>query len=198
MACILGLEWYETRAMATSRSASPFSPERDHGSLVRLQQRLQRWLERDDAELFGVRAEVSGWSPAQHVYHVSLANEFSLQNVLSLVRGSGALVAESRGSKPEAEALLLRGRLPRGARAPRFVSPPARVDRAGLDDVVGGAREGLEAVGEVLPRVAGAPMIIPHQELGALDATRWLRFARLHTVHHLEILGAIARAGRRS
>lgn len=181
--------------MATSRSASPFSPERDHRSLVRLQRRLLRWLERDDAELFGVREEVSGWSPAQHVYHVSLANEFSLQNVLSLVRDSGPLLAEPRGADPEAEALLRRGRLPRGARAPRFVSPPARLDRAGLDDVAGGCREGIEAVGQVLERVAEAPRIIPHQELGALDATRWLRFARVHTVHHLEILAAIARVG---
>ena len=171
-------------------SSTP-SLERDLRSLHRLQERLEGWLARPDPELFAT-TPVSSWSPAQHLYHVSLANEFSLQNVASLANESGALRREPRGMRPGAAEILARGRLPGGARAPRFVSPPARLTREGLADVVGGSRDGLEAVGELRARIPAAPLAIPHQELGDLDAAGWLRFARVHTVHHLLILRAIA------
>jgi hypothetical protein len=111
--------------------------------------------------------------------------------VLSLVSRTGLLRRESSGQKPGAEEILRRGRLPRGARAPRFVSPPERLERPALLDALHGSRAALEAVGLVLEQVADAPWIIPHQELGALDATRWLRFARVHSAHHLRIVSAI-------
>ena len=112
--------------------------------------------------------------------------------MLSLVNRTGLLRRESHGEKPGAEEILLRGRLPRGAKAPRFVSPPERLERPALQDALQGSRAALEAVRLVLDRVADAPWIIPHQELGALDAARWLRFARVHSAHHLRILAAIA------
>jgi hypothetical protein len=182
--------------MTTSQPGAPFLPERDHRALARLQTRLERWLDADEAALFEPRPTVSQWSPAQHVYHASLANELSLQNVLSLVNCTGLLRRESRGGKPGVEEILQRGRLPRGVQSPRFVAPPPRLERPALLDALQGSRAALEAVGRVLGSVAEAPWIIPHQVLGALDARRWLRFARVHSAHHLRILGAIAGARR--
>jgi len=182
--------------MSAPQSQAPFLPQRDHRGLERLQARLERWLAADDAALFEVRPAVSGWSPAQHVYHASLANELSLQNVLSLVNRTGLLRRESHGAKQGVEEILRRGRLPRGVQSPRFVTPPPRLERAALLDASRGSRDALEAVGLVLGSVADAPWIIPHQVLGALDAARWLRFARVHSAHHLRILGAIAAAWR--
>lgn len=182
--------------MDASPLPAPFVPQRDHRALARLQTRLERWLAVDDAALFDARPAVSLWSPAQHVYHASLANELSLQNVLSLVNRTGLLRRESQGGKPGVEDILRKGRLPRGAQSPRFVTPPPRLERTALLDASRGSRAALEAVGLVLGSVAGAPWIIPHQALGALDATGWLRFARVHSAHHLRILSAIAAACR--
>ena len=171
--------------------SSSFDPDRDHRSLRRLQARLEAWLQRTDDELFEVCADASGWSPGQHVFHVALANEFSLENVLSLLRQTGALRTEEAEPVAEAEAILQRGRLPRGTQAPRFVTPPRRLQRENLIDVLGGSRENLEAVGERLGELETTPMAIPHQALGPLTAPRWLRFARVHTIHHLELLRRI-------
>lgn len=172
-------------------------PARDHRALERLQRRLERWLARPDAALFAPPPGAAAWSPGQHVYHVALANELSLENVLSLVHERGLLRTEPRPLERAAEEILARGRLPRGTRAPRFVSPPPRLARAALADVVGASRDAIARVGAVLGRVRGAPLAIPHQALGTLDAPRWLRFARAHAAHHLRILGGgSARAGR--
>ena len=155
--------------------------------MTRLQRRLEHLLDLGDDELFR-EGEGGTWSPAQHLYHVSLANEFSLDNVLALVRETGALRKATYELVAEAEVLLGRGRLPRGTRAPRFVTPPQRLTRDGLQDVVGGSRSSLEQVGDVLEQVGKAPQAIPHQALGPLTASRWLRFARVHSVHHLTLL----------
>jgi len=170
----------------------PATSERDHRSLRRLQEQVERWLSVPDALLFAVNPGVSDWSPAHHTYHLSLANELSLQNVVSLATETGDLRRVSRGMREGVAEILGRGRLPPGARAPRFVSPPARLTPEALADAVSGGRAGIAAVGGVLARIARAPLAIPHQELGDLDAAGWLRFARVHTVHHLQRIRAIA------
>ena len=183
--------------MSDLQHPAAFDPKRDHTSLVALQRRLDRWSSRPEEKLFEVVSDASHWSPAHHLYHIGLANEFSLGNVMSLVNETGVLRRESTGLKPEAEAILRRGILPGGAQAPRFVTPPDKLGPDGLADALGGSREGVQAVGAVIDRVAKAPMIIPHQILGALDASRWLRFARVHTAHHLRILRRIGLAQAR-
>jgi len=57
--------------------SSPFAPAVQHRALMRLQARLERWLEAPEAVLF--RAPEVGWSPGEHLYHVGLANEFALK-----------------------------------------------------------------------------------------------------------------------
>ena len=39
-----------------------------------------------------------------------------------------------------------------------------------------------------------APRAIPHQLLGDLSAVEWVRFARVHTAHHLVILDEVLAA----
>jgi hypothetical protein len=145
-----------------------------------------------------VARAVSGWSAEEHVAHVALANELSLRNVLNLVAREGLLIQPDGEPIPEGLSVLRSGVIPRGvARSPRMVTPPRSIDRALLAEWIRDNRRDLARVTELAPEIASAPGRIPHQLLGPLDALQWLRFAAVHTAHHLtlasEVLGALGR-----
>ena len=149
-------------------------------------------LARDADVLLERRPDVSGWSAAEHAFHVTLADELCLKNVHSLLAGKGMLVRPLENRLPEALELLRRDSFPRGeAEAPRFVRPPKRIDLAFLGELLEGVR-GLHA--ELEPHLASlpdTPLGVPHQVLGDLDACEWLRFAHVHTRHHVAIAGDV-------
>ena len=156
--------------------------------------RVEALLELPAAQLLEPLEDVSGWSIGEHAYHLVLACDLSLRNVASLVKDEGMLVREPVDRKDEALAILAAG-IPRGAaEAPRFVRPPARLDLGLLRELlaqVGAVRDDLAArVDEVL----AAPRCVPHQLLGDLTASEWVRFARVHTDHHLAIVDDIVAA----
>jgi hypothetical protein len=138
------------------------------------------------------RPEISRWSPAQHLFHVFLANELSLRNALSLARGRGMLIKPFERTGPYTEAVLGGRSIPRGvARAPRFVTPPERVDLAFLKTLCAENLADLARVRDEVDAIVAAPLCVPHQLLGDLDAPQWLRFADVHTAHHAAILAEI-------
>ena len=132
---------------------------------------------------------LSAWSPEQHLAHLALANELVARNITSLVRGSGPLVVEAGEPPAEALAILASGRIPRGrSQSPRIVRPPEAVQRAYLIEwLAGNRREFLQHAGNA-DAVARAHKKVPHQVLGPLTASQWVRFAAMHTGHHLEIV----------
>ena len=151
-------------------------------------------LEREVARR--VAPSVSGWSAEEHVAHVALANELSLRNVMNLVAREGVLIQPDGRPIPEGLQVLRAGVIPRGvARSPRMVTPPRAIDRALLSDWIRDNRRDLARVAELAPELASAPGRIPHQLLGPLDALQWLRFAAVHTAHHVgiarEVLAAL-------
>jgi hypothetical protein len=147
-------------------------------------------LPADVAELR--RPEVSGWSPLEHVAHVSLANELIVRNLHSLGSGQGALVQLSGEPVAGTLEILQSGAIPRGrAQSPRMVRPPSRIDRALLEEWMAGAESGFEHFASQSELLEAASGRIPHQLLGPLTASQWVRFARIHTLHHLAIADAL-------
>lgn len=164
-------------------------PERSLARLDALVARVEELVQLAEPVLFRAHPAISGWTLAQHLFHVSLANELSLKNALALADRRGALIRPCGALAPEAADVLRRGRIPRGvAQAPRFVRPPPNLTCAALRDFAAASRRALELVRPRVSELASAPGCIPHQILGDLDACGWLRFARLHTAHHLRIL----------
>lgn len=154
--------------------------------------RLERTADLPDDDLLRALPERSGWSPAQHLFHVLLANEMSLKNAAALVARKGMLIRPFGALAEGAAAVLASGRIPLGAEAPRFVRPRGTVDLGFVRDLVRSTREQLEALDA--GAVASAPDCIPHQVLGDLDAGQWIRFARMHSAHHLGIVRGLLRA----
>ena len=138
------------------------------------------------------RPEISGWSPLEHVAHVSLANELIVRNLDNLAAGTGILVVASGEPIPGALEMLESGKIPRGrAQSPRMVRPPATIDRALLDEWLATAEHGFRRLAADRSRLERAPGRIPHQLLGPLTAPWWVRFAAVHTRHHLAIADAL-------
>jgi hypothetical protein len=151
--------------------------------------RVSRTLELPEASL-RERTAASGWSALEHIFHLSLANEMTLKNAANLVAERGELRCDLQPLDPRALEVLRRGRIPSGVQAPRFATPPPEPDFEivrGVHADVCAAAEALASAGE-LP---SGPLGIPHQILGTLSAAQWLRFSRIHTVHHLRILRAV-------
>jgi len=138
------------------------------------------------------RPEISGWCALEHVAHVSLANELIVRNLESLVAGAGLLVQSGGEPVPGALEILESGVIPRGrAQSPRMVRPPARIDRALLAEWLATAETGFASFAAQPERIAAASGRIPHQLLGPLSAPQWVRFAMVHTRHHLAIADAV-------
>jgi len=136
---------------------------------------------------------ISGWSAEQQLAHVALANELIVRNLQSLARGSGVLVV--RGGEPIDGALrmLSAGVIPRGrAQSPRMVRPPAEFDRELLLRWINDDRREIEKLDPA--SIVASELRVPHQLLGPLDAPQWLRFAVVHTRHHLEIAREVVKA----
>lgn len=172
----------------------PLDPGRNLAALGLSLARVARRLELPASALLAPVPAVSAWSVGEHLFHLVLACDLSLRNATSLARDEGLLLREPEDKNPEALALLRRGRFPRGvARAPRFVTPPRRIDLALLGRLLAEVRAAREHLAGDLAALSAAPRTIPHQLLGDLDAREWLRFARAHTAHHLLIVREIGR-----
>ena len=134
------------------------------------------------------RPELSGWSALEHVAHVALANELIVRNLHSLISGGGPLVQAAGEPAQGALNVLESGVIPRGqAQSPRMVRPPTRIDRALLVDWLATSEQGFGHFSGQIEIVARAPGRVPHQLLGPLTAAQWVRFASIHTRHHLAI-----------
>jgi hypothetical protein len=166
--------------------------DRDLRHFARGQRHVESLLELPDERLLAKNEAVSGWSAAEHLFHVSLANELSLRNVDSLLNQKSRFICPLEPLVPRAVEALRTGRFPPGTQSPRFVQPPARIDMAFTRELAGDVRTALEALLE-RDGFEAAPNGIPHQILGVLSAPQWVRFVRMHTVHHLRIARAVLR-----
>lgn len=143
-------------------------------------------LDQPDDVLFGVEPSVSGWSPAQHLYHVWLANGKSLAAALYITQGRG----ETDGSPNEiGRAVLMEASVPRHQmKAPESVTPPDDPDRKVLTETLTRSRGKFDDLGARLDALSTANGRLPHPRLGALNGPQWLRFVRVHAQHHHAII----------
>ncbi len=132
---------------------------------------------------------ISGWSADQHLYHTALACDLSLRNVEGLVAQKGLLIVKGAQTSDETVKLLAKEEFRRGqAESPRMVRPDAHVNPQFLAREQEGNQATLESLRRCRDEIPAAPDHVPHQVLGPMNAAMWLRFARLHTLHHLAII----------
>lgn len=173
----------------------PFDAAYNLEALERLLERVEGVNALPHEALFSKAPAISDWSAGEHSFHLILACDLSLRNAMSLTRDKGQLIRDPEDRQADAIDILRRGRFPRGvAQAPRFVQPPTRIDLDLLRTLTGEVQEARSALANDLAALERAPRAIPHQLLGDLNACEWVRFAHIHSAHHLmilhEVLGA--------
>ncbi len=164
-----------------------FDPQGDLREVARCVTEFRSCMDRLGSKL-NTKAEISGWSPAQHLYHVALATDLGLGNVLALVRRKGILIREEGELLPETLAILSSQDIPRGAaQAPRMVQPAEWVEREQIETEIENIERSLQAIKQESGAIEDCPGWIKHQMLGPLNASHWARFCCLHGKHHLNI-----------
>jgi hypothetical protein len=152
----------------------------------------EAWLDAPDDVLFAVRDDVSGWSPAQHLHHIGVANGMSLTAALYAAMGRG----ETGGAPDEGgRAVLEREQIPRNRlQAPKQVSPSEEIDRAAAREAISRSRGKLDELRDQQEALATAEGRIEHPRMGMLNGPEWLRFVRIHSQHHHAIIEDILAA----
>lgn len=167
---------------------------REHRKLERLYDEAADLVYESGVRLFGRAPAVSGWTPAQHLHHLAQINGSLFDWLTAQCDGAAPMAAQGRPNVL-GYVLLFVGRLPRGrAQSPRRFVPPGAVARAALVTLVRRGRDALRALADCAPRMKRLEGRQKHPHMGFLSAPQWMRFAWMHTRHHVHIVRDILAA----
>ncbi len=173
-------------------------PASEYARLESFYVEMDRILSRPESVLTKVIASVSGWSAADHAYHLSVINAKTWRGVDRILAQHPP--AEPGGVPNRVGRLFFKaGRMKRGTvKAPDFVTPSADLSMA---DVRLWADRSETSFREMKAKLISLPedsYRIPHQLLGPLNAREWLTFVRIHSLHHLAIIHDILGAHQKT
>lgn len=153
--------------------------------LVRVLSECSEFASSPDVVLLHRTLSVSGWSAAEHLEHVAIGNQLTLDSIVQLL--DGPQPAAETETTAAALAFLRDGVIVRGAsKHPDFTAPRG----VALEKVRADLEAQLLGFGELRWRsgdFAASHAVDVHDELGPLTAVQWLRFTEIHTGHHLAI-----------
>ncbi len=146
-----------------------------------------------EPEVSQLRAKsVSGWSIAEQLEHLLIADRNTLKALEGMVNGT----LDSQGGQPSLPGRLILGLqfIPRGTgRAPESSRPKGlqafEID-SGLEDV----RQRFRDWGSRLGELEKCPATCRHGILGHFTAFQWLKFVKIHQHHHWKIVRDIRKA----
>ena len=165
-------------------------PEEDYPELLAVLDEAAPYLEWPEEDLFDVMPSVSGWSIAQHLYHITMANG-SIPKLIARMK-AGSLGEEDQEQRPDMIELLERGIIPSGFQAPARVVPPFDLDLELLITDFTRMREAIEGLDPIIEEIEAISRTFPHLYFGPLNAAQWVRFMNIHTLHHMDIINEIA------
>ncbi|MES3628772.1 MAG: DinB family protein [Longimonas sp.] len=146
--------------------------------------------------LFSVHETISQWSAADHLYHILLSNSKSLKAARMAALDRGPTVHEGEPNAIGARVLHEGSFGDIEAEAPDSVSPPCDLQRSRLREMYEASRAQFDALKTYVPHLSDGSARIPHPAFGPLKASEWLRFARVHSSHHQEIIQNVLNAAR--
>jgi Protein of unknown function (DUF1569) len=130
------------------------------------------------------------WSVAEIVEHLDRAYSGTVKGFeRCLEAGAPRASAPTMTSRLRVFAVVTLGFFPRGIEAPAHVVPTGRIS---LPDVMQNVRAHLQALDGAAAATAarlGTGRVMNHPILGPFTVAQWLRFHRMHTLHHQKQIG---------
>jgi len=168
------------------------------GEFVRLgglYRELDGFFSLDEAAMGRVAERVSRWSITRQIEHIAIANTVFWGRIELLLEGTSADIRPTGGPTPRGRLVLLTGWIPRGkAQAPKIVQPGESPQKDAVARSLGESKRTMAALASKATAIECATGRLPHPVLGDFSAAQWLKFARIHTLHHLKIIRDIAKA----
>lgn len=184
---------------ATTKQEGPTLPteldewdlEKDFAKIAQQWDALEEVLRSD--EYFRVRVEdVSQWSCGLQAGHSVLVMNMIAKGIEEGLADPTRNAEET--AVPMAKMILKSGIMPRGVgKAPGLVMPLSG-DREHWLRMLGEARERWDAIAKKAGEVAESKAREKHPVFGFLTPAEWVRFAPIHTAHHLKIIRDILAA----
>jgi hypothetical protein len=135
---------------------------------------------------------VSGWSVGQHLEHLTLSDELTLEGLSNLLNRPGSTTP--RQPTLVGRICLWAGYIPRGrGKAPKGVVPQGMPGQE-IHDRLTAVREKFVELEASVETLASSTATQPHPVFGHLDACQWLRFTDMHHHHHQKIIRDIVRS----
>lgn len=140
-----------------------------------------------DREFYHVGDTLSLWSAAGHIYHIGKVNSFCFDRILKLYEDKSPEILQKGSPTITGRLAMSAGRMRKGWTSPREFIAPDDIDRTQVRNAVIESKKLMAKVGEFLTELESLSGRLPHWEFGELKAVQWLRYARLHSWHHLKI-----------
>jgi hypothetical protein len=173
----------------------PIIPKRELYLLGKSYRELDEVLRWDDSVFYAVADKVSLWSAAQHAWHVASANLLMFSAIEKLYKDEAEDVLRTGGPTLPGWFVLTTGRLPRGrAKAPAPLEAPPETVRPDAVRLVQQSKAMMTSLAQRAQFLHEPKGRLNHFALGNLTALQWLKFARIHTRHHLAIVREIRNA----
>lgn len=159
--------------------------DRTYERALELAALLRKEAGRPDDVLSFQDREVSDWTVAQQLDHISTANRLCVGRILETLDSPRPGV---RRPKLVGHLVVLTGFIPRGrGQAPEATLPSATTPQE-VRDRARRAHEELAALEGRLPEIARARARREHPALGGLTPAQWIRFIEVHSRHHWKII----------
>ena len=135
---------------------------------------------------------ISAWSPAQHLDHLARVLERVFKTLDVLEENTDPRILNLGHPHFVARMMLLSGWIPRGrGQSPDEVLPEPRPVRHRVRVALAELQQEAEGFVPRAQALLEAKGRLPYPLLGAFDASEWMRFAFIHTKHHLAIIAEI-------
>lgn len=172
----------------------PILARREFMQLGKACRKMDEILHWPDARFYSVQEEVSLWSPAQELYHISIVGAAIFDRIEMLYADESKDILYKGRPNKEGWLILTFGKIPRDrAKAPPQFEPPPEVTRSEVRGAMRMFKNKMNAAAPNLGYLYEVKGRIPHRILGNFSALQWLKFARIHSLHHLQVAEEIGK-----
>lgn len=148
----------------------------------------------EDEVLFSAtNGSISKWGVGEQLSHVAMALVRIGKNVTTSVHEESETPGE--GPNKMGHLILKLGYIPRGkGQAPNYVIPADQPDRNQVKEELIRAQAIWTMLKTSKDVIQASKHVVPHHLLGDFIPAHWVRFAGVHTKHHLKIIFDILQA----